>query len=319
MPAGSAAISMPPPCRFLACGAGRDTTVRPSWLLLKTTPPGGFGPEARYGHAAIRVNVDLMVFGGHRDSTEASSAEASEDYLDDLWRYDVATAVWDSIVVAADADDEPAPRTDAVAVPMSGGMLLWAGYTSDANAASTSIGTSGHLSDTWLFSNPAGTAIETTSTTITTLTQVIELTETTSIVETRNPTWQAYPSSDAEQPAAVELDGSNRTSPTARRGAAAVPLDMLKGMVVFGGQSKQGLLGDLWLLECGLIDDSWIWWVVLAGCAAIGLLELARRACSKYRRQRKALNRVTALLKGMVRVPTLLAHPPPQLLHPQHS
>eukprot|EP01052_Picozoa_sp_SAG31_P035405 SAG31_NODE_4267_length_3393_cov_1.913479_1_plen_277_part_00 len=188
---------------------------------------------------------------------------------------------------------------DGVAVPMLGGMLLWSGYTSDINAASTAIGTSGHLDDTWLFSNPAGTAIETTSTSITTLTQRIELSETTSVIETRNPTWQRYPSDDASEPAPVEWDGSNRTRPVARRAAGAVPLDMLKGMVVYGGMSKDGLLNDLWLLECGLVDNSWIWWVVLGAVVFLFLVELLRRAILRSRRQRKALTKVTDLLKGL--------------------
>ena len=81
------------------------------------------GPSARFGHAAVKVSIDLMVFGGHN----------GDEYLSDLWRYDTRTLVW-SVINAPTESGLPFRRSHPVAVPMAGGMLLWSGYSSLCNA-----------------------------------------------------------------------------------------------------------------------------------------------------------------------------------------
>ena len=203
----------------------------------------------------------------------------------------MAAKSWHVIQLVGEAAGEaPDARADVVAVPMSGGMLLWSGYGEEG----------GHRDDTWQFANPAGTAMEQTTTTIETLTQTIQISQTVQTVEKRDPTWNEFASSDAVS--ATEGSGAVQSGlmrPAARRGAAAVPLVMMQGFAIFGGKSQEGLLDDLWILECGLIDNTWMWFVVLGCVVALGLLEVLRRWCVRYRRRRKTLNRVTELLKSL--------------------
>ena len=72
----------------------------------------------------------------------------------------------------------------------------------------------------------------------------------------------------AEHP---ELDTSRKSGmaeadydgvPLARQAAAAVPLDLLQGLAVFGGESKEGLQRDTWILSCTAKSNLWIWGVV---------------------------------------------------------
>ena len=267
------------------------------------------GPSARYGHAAVQVSIDLMVFGGH-DGTH---------YLSDLWRYDTRTLVW-SPISAPMENGSPIRRSHLVAVPMSGGMLLWSGYSSLCNEEDVGsddtdengclkdvdLDTEGFLSDLWQFANPAGTAIQTSTTQVKTLTQVIELKENTLIVEDKEPEWNEYSSRAAgstghggfsEPTFGADKDGR----PYSRKGAAAVPLDYLSGFGVFGGESKEGLLGDTWLLTCGLTSNTLIWLLGLAAVLFVLLCYVGTHYYLRYKRQRAALTRVTELLTNLGR------------------
>ena len=258
------------------------------------------GPSARFGHAAVKVSIDLMVFGGH-DGTS---------YLSDLWRYDTLTMVWREIQTP---EDRPAPigRSHLMAVPMSGGMLLWSGYSTECgdNAVDTdacdmdSTGPAGFMRDLWQFANPAGTAIETSTTTVRTLTQIIELKEVTMVVEDKEPVWNDYSAHG------VGSTGSGATTPGAnahgmpqsRRAAAVVALDMLSGFGVFGGEGPDGLLADTWVLECGKTSNLWVWLIALGCCAVLLVIVLVYRKYARYRRERAAMLRVTELLKNIGR------------------
>lgn len=263
------------------------------------------GPSARFAHAAVKVSIDLMVFGGHN----------GVKYLSDLWRYDTRTLVW-SAITAPSENDKPISRSHPVAVPMSGGMLLWSGYTSQCNKDEIDsdqtddegclVDSEGFLEDIWQFANPAGTAIETSKTQITTITQIIEISENTLIVEDKEPEWNRYTSYSAgitghggtsEETFGADEDGK----PYARMGAAAVSLDFISGFGVFGGESQEGLLGDTWVLQCGLISNTWILLIVLGVLLFLLVCYGAIRYYLRYRRQRAALTRVTDLLKNIGR------------------
>ncbi len=266
------------------------------------------GPSARFGHAAVKVSIDLMVFGGHD----------GQQYLNDLWRYDTLTLDWSAVDAPVD-NSSPIRRSHLVAVPMSGGMLLWSGYTSlcnqddialdetDENGCLLNVDDSeGFLEDLWQFANPAGTAIQTSQTQVKTLTQVIELKEHTLIVEDKEPEWNKYTShaagstgggGTAESTPGADKDGR----PYARKGSAAVALDFISGFGVFGGEGKEGLLGDTWVLRCGLTSNTLIVLIVLGAVVFLLLCYVGVRYYLRYKRQRAALTRVTELLKNIGR------------------
>jgi hypothetical protein len=269
------------------------------------------GPPARFGHAAVQVSIDLMVFGGHNGKM----------HLSDLWRYDTLTLMWAEIGTTV-GDGTPIARSHLVAVPMSGGMLLWSGYSSECSKeeldfdsddgcpdSDGSVSSEGFLEDLWQFANPAGTAIETATTTVRTLTQVIELKEQTLIVEDKEPEWNKYTSIAAgstgagapEETAKTTFGANDEGKPYPRMGGAAVPLDMLSGFGVFGGESSEGLHADTWVLECGKMSNTWIWLTILAAFVFMLICYVGARYYKKYRRQRAALNRVTDLLRNIGR------------------
>ena len=89
--------------------------------------------------------------------------------------------------------------------------------------------------------------------------------------------------------------------PYARKGSAAVALDFLSGFGVFGGEGKEGLLGDTWVLTCGLTSNTLIWLIALGGVLFLLLCYVGTVYYLRYKRQRAALTRVTELLKNIGR------------------
>lgn len=257
------------------------------------------GPPGRFAHAAVQVSIDLMVFGGHDGVT----------YLSDLWRYDTRTMVWSSIGLTVGVG-VPIARSHLMAVPMSGGMLLWSGYSSECskedigsdNGCDTEGDASeGFLKDLWQFANPAGTAIETSTTTVRTLTQVIELKEQTLTVEDKEPEWNQYTAYAAGSAGAgTNTAGANDDGlPFSRKGGAAVPLDLLSGFGVFGGETAEGLVADTWILTCGMLSNAWVWLVVSGAFVLVVIFFGVLKWYKRCRRQRAALNLVTDLLRNM--------------------
>ena len=144
----------------------------------------GYGPSARFGHAAIKVSVDFMIFGGHSGTS----------YLADLWRYDTQTKLWSAIRAGSTDDgDVPVGRAFTTAVPMGGGLLIFGGYTNECEDGSDCADDEQPLElleDVWAFSNPAGTVIKTTTATVKTLTQTHEISNRTMIVNQGDgPQW----------------------------------------------------------------------------------------------------------------------------------
>jgi hypothetical protein len=281
------------------CERAGHCTYHPAQRARSCNP----GPSARFGHAAVKVSIDLMIFGGHTGSA----------YLKDLWRYDTTTKLWSQI--SSVSGSEPLSRAYPIAVAMNGGMLLWGGYTSDCDNSGGSCSGSDQpeqlLDDVWLFANPAGTAIETRTATVKTLTQVWTTTVRELKVENAQPEWtelSAY--SNGETGGVAVEDPSFDTSttpgmpdflgtPAARRASRAVALDAIQGLALFGGESADGLLADTWVLQCGGLSKMWILWVVLGSLALVLLAVLCARWYLRHRRQRATLKRVTALLSSI--------------------
>ena len=78
-------------------------------------------------------------------------------------------------------------------------------------------------------------------------------------------------------------------------------LDFLSGFGVFGGEGKEGLLGDTWVLTCGQTSNTLMLLIVLGALLFVLVCYAGVRYYIQYKRQRAALTRVTELLKSIGR------------------
>ena len=189
-----------------------------------------------------------------------------------LGRTAMSQRTWGIASAADPTADSPTARARAVGIPFAGGLLLWSGYSK----------LHGYFADVWQYANPSGTTIKRSTRVLTTLTQKIKVTTSVTTVEDTSPAWLSL----SAQGEALQLNSSSEVTVQYRHGsseeqaqlqAAAMRRDAVpaprayasalyltsggsssaeslvnQGLVIFGGESEDAILDDLWLLQCGI-------------------------------------------------------------------
>ncbi|PYT07019.1 MAG: hypothetical protein DMF49_09475 [Acidobacteria bacterium] len=102
---------------------GRYNPLTDAWLLTSTS-----GVAERSRHTAVWTGAEMIVWGGHDESTGAS--------LDSGQRYDPSADSWSSVATR----DAPSMRLDHTAVWTGTEMIVWGGRTTEATGPALNTG-----------------------------------------------------------------------------------------------------------------------------------------------------------------------------------